>query len=474
MAASALLQSMLLLAADVPPWWRRVHIPTKVAAGAAVFVLACSVNLGVLVAGHIRDGVVHRSAAAAAHYMDSFVEGHAQELAIKPALSAESQEALGRLLSPAAMHRPVVAFRIWKDDTVVFSNERGLIGKTFPRTPARERALKGQVAFEFDQPDGDDDEEVRSLNLPILEVYAPVHERGTGRIVAIVETYEIAVGLKSDILASQLGIWIAIVAVALTIILLLASMANTGNSLLARVAELTHLRAESERRRQRIGDASLQVSEMNERTLQRLGSELHEGPAQLVALAMLKFDSLEQLVTKATKAMPSYEGEMEDLGAIRRALNDALRHIRCVAGRLPLPDIEPLSVAETLATAARRHERLTGVAVELETLGLPEQLPFPVKACLYRFALESLDGTCTSSGEQSRGISASSDSERIVVRTFCSEGAPKEQPQALAANSAKLGSLRDRMEAVGGIVAFRSTPTGAIAELSLPRGAGNG
>jgi len=471
MAASALLQSILLLAADVSPWWRRVRIPTKVAAAASMLVVACMVYLGVLVTGHVRDSAVQRSAAAVAHYMHSFVDSYAQELATRPALSAETREALERLLSPAKMQRPIVAFRIWKGDTVVFSNERDIVGKTIQRTPARERALQGQVAVEFDQPDGDDDDQVLSLKLPILEVYAPVRERGTGRVIALVETYEVAVALKSEILAVQLEIWIAVVAVALTLILLLASMANTGNSLLARIAKLAHLRAESERGRQRIGKASLQVSEMNERTLQRLGSELCEGPAQLVALAMLKFDSLEQLVAKAKEAMPSYE-QGEDLAAIRQALNDALRHIRCVAGRLPLPDIEPLSVVETLAMAARRHEHLTGVAVQLEAHALPEQLPFPVKACLYRFALESLDSVCASSGAQSRGISAACDSEGIVVRTFCGQGAPGEQPRQLAADCAKLKSLRDRMEAVGAHVAFRSTATrGAlIAELSLPTG----
>jgi signal transduction histidine kinase len=474
MAPSVLSQWMMFFAAEVPSW-RGLRIPTKVAAAASILVLASMVYVGILVTGHVREGVIQRSAAAAAHYMDSFVEGHAQDLATKSALSADTTAALERLLSPAAAHRPIIAFRIWKGDTVVFSNDRQLVGRAFPRTAARERALQGDVTPEFDHRDGDDDEQVRSLNLPILEVYAPVHERGTGRIIAVVETYEIAVGLQSEIFAGQLRIWIAIAAVTLTVMLLLASMANAGNSLLGRIAELTHLRAESEQRRRRISDASIQVSEMNERALQRLGNNLHEGPAQLVALAMLKFGSLEQLVTKA---MPSYEdGEMEDLWAIRQALNDALRHIRCVAGHLPLPEIEPLSVVETLAAAARRHEHLTGgVAVKLETHALPEQLSFPIKACLYRFALESLDTVCASSGARSLSVRASSDGGRIVVRTFCIEGAPGEQARPLVTNSAQIKGLRDRMEAIGGSVVFRSTRTGAelVAELSLPTGACDG
>jgi signal transduction histidine kinase len=461
---------MTLRAADLPPWWRGLRIPTKVAAAASMLVVASMVYLGVLVTGHVGEGAVQRSAAAAAHYMDSFVEGYAQELATKSALSAESRDALERLLSPSAMRRPVVAFRIWKGDTVVFSNERQLIGKAFPPTASRNRALQGYVIPEFDHPHGHHgDEQVRSLNLPLLEVYAPVHERGTGRIIAVVETYEIAVTLRQEIFAGQLGIWVVIAMVTLTVILLLVSMANTGNSLLGRIAELAHLRAESERHRRRISHASLHVSEITERTLQQFGDELHEGPAQLVALAMLKFDSLERLASEAKQAEPGNDNEaMEDLAIIRQALKEALGHIRRVAGCLPLPDIEPLSVVETLVRAARQHERRTGVAVELETYGLPEQLPFPVKACLYRFALESLS-MYASSGVAFPRISVSSDCEKIVVRTVGGDATMRAEPRPIAVHAPKLRSLRDRMEAVGGSVAFRSTPAGPVltAELNL-------
>src|SRR5262245_46685756 len=113
MVLSALFRWITLLAADVPPWWRGLRIPTKVAAAASMLVVASMAYLGVIVTRHVSDGVVQRSAAAAAHYMDSFVDGYAQELATKSALSAESWDALERLLSPTAMRRPIVAFRIW-------------------------------------------------------------------------------------------------------------------------------------------------------------------------------------------------------------------------------------------------------------------------------------------------------------------------------------------------------------------------
>jgi hypothetical protein len=136
-------------------------------------VLAGMTYLGFYVADHIRDHAIQRAATGVALYMDSVVERHVQELASKSTLSEANLQALERLLSPASMHRPVVAFRVWKNDTIIFGNEHQLIGRTFPLTPARKMAAQGHVGVELDHPDRDDDQQIWALNLPILEVYRP-------------------------------------------------------------------------------------------------------------------------------------------------------------------------------------------------------------------------------------------------------------------------------------------------------------
>src|SRR6476619_5783525 len=97
-------------------WWRDLDIATRLASIASVVVLCGLVFVGVLAASKIEDGIVHRSAAATALYMDSFVERHVQELATSSALSAENREALENLLAPATIGRPIVSFRIWVGD----------------------------------------------------------------------------------------------------------------------------------------------------------------------------------------------------------------------------------------------------------------------------------------------------------------------------------------------------------------------
>jgi signal transduction histidine kinase len=464
MAVTWHLELIALLAANLAAWWRGLRLPFKLAVGASMLVLAGMVHLGMIVTGHIRENVLQQSASAAALYMDSFVARHVQELATNSTLSDEVRLALERLLSPAAMHRPVIAFRIWKGDTVVFSNEHDLISQTFVRTDRRERAWQGHVAVVFG-PDGDDDEQVRSLKLPVLEIYAPVRQAGTGRIIALVETYEIAVELKHEVWVNQLSAWAAVLAIALTIVFLLFSMASSGaverSFLLDRVVE-------SERRRKRVSDANLQVCAMNERSLRSVGNELNEGPGQYIALALLKFEALEELVAKANSVVPlCVDGYKEDLKTIREALNATLQHIRRVYGGFAPTDIERLSLRDTLAGAALRHERRTGVPVTFESNGLPEQLPFPLKASLYRFALEGLASTYPA---PTQDISAFCANQFMVLKIVGGRGTLNAPPLHPVAPCPRLASLRDRIEALGGWVKLAPTVDGGmslVAELNL-------
>jgi signal transduction histidine kinase len=466
------LERLALLAVNLMGIWRGWRLPAKLAIGASVLVLAGMAHVGVIVTGHIHDSVLRNSASAAALYMDSFVARHVQELATNSTLSEENRHALEQLLSPASIHRPVIAFRVWKGDAVVFSNERDIIGQRFASTPARERALSGEIGAEFEQAGHDDDEQVRSLNVPVLEVYAPVRQTGTGRIIAVVEIYEIGVELKTTLWVRQLSAWGAILAVTLTVIGLLFSMAGTGrierNSLLGQIRHLARLRAESERRRQKIGQANLQVFAMNERSLHSVGNELHRGPGQHLALALLKFDALEQLAAKADLAAPRRANENRaDLDAIRNALKEALQHIRSVSGSFPPAAIENLTVADTFAKAITRHEQRTGAAVPFHSSGLPDDASFALKSSLYRFTLQCLDSTYPA---RAQSVSAVCDHDALTLEISGGRETLDAETHIVTGDCPRLKNLQDRIEAIGGKLTRVQKPCGdvsLIAELSL-------
>jgi len=464
MALTWFYRASVLNASQLATWWRGLPLPLKAAVGASGLVVAAMTYLGMVVAGHARENVLQKHASAAALYMSNFVERHVQELESKSTISDENRLALDGLLSPASMHRPVIAFRIWKGDTVVFSNERDLIGRTFARTAARELALRGQVALEFEQPDGDDDEQVRSLKVPVLEVYAPVRQGGTNRIIALAETYEIGVELKHEVLVHQLSAWLAVLATTLTIVILLFILVGSGE---VERSFLLDRMGESERRRKRVSEANLQVCAMNERCLRSMGTGLNEGPGQYIALALLKFEALEELATRANSVAPiSVDGYKEDLTTIREALNATLQHIRGIYGGFPPTDIECLSLRDTLDRAAAHHERLTGVNVKLESHGLPDQLPFPLKTALYRFTLEGLGSTYPALVQS---VSASAEDQSLTLRIAGGRGTLNPDAQRLFSCPA-LEGLRNRIEALGGALELAPTHDGGmtiVAELNL-------
>src|SRR5262245_57313378 len=127
-------------------WWRELGRARKLTAALSMGIICATIYAGSLVAQHIQDVFANKAAASTALYMDSVVEPLVQELVAKPSLSEANRAALERLLSPASSGKPVVAFRIWVHDRIVFSSRGGLVGKQFAPSPSRTRAFQaGEV-----------------------------------------------------------------------------------------------------------------------------------------------------------------------------------------------------------------------------------------------------------------------------------------------------------------------------------------
>ena len=104
------------------------------------------------------------------------------------------------------------------------------------------------------------------------------------------------------------------------------------------------------------------MSEQSEQNMRRVSAELHDGPAQALAVASLR---LESLMKRAGVAA----GDAEAAG-LRTVLGDALGDLRNICRGLSLPELQGRSLRDTLEAAIGAHERRTGVAV----LRLPDLL----------------------------------------------------------------------------------------------------
>ena len=94
---------------------------------------------------------------------------------------------------------------------------------------------------------------------------------------------------------------------------------------------------------------------LSERNLRRISSDLHDGPGQMLALAMLRLERLQ--------AKPTAEAEYDEL---QSALTDALRDMRSIAAGLRLPELESLSTADTVRRVVDDHVRHSGTQVTLD------------------------------------------------------------------------------------------------------------
>jgi signal transduction histidine kinase len=444
--------------------WEQLSLSVRFAIATSAIVLVGMLIIGNWVTQRISKGVVHGNAVMAALHTEGFIERWVQELRSQPMLSPESEEALDQLLIPQVIGKPILGFRIWKGDTIVYRDRHVLIGKTFPPSSLRQRAWDGYIAAEYGHLDDPSHAPAMAGNRPVLEIYTPVREIGTGRIIALAETYEIAPTLSDDLASARIGSWMIVGAVTLGMLSLQIVIVGKGSrtireqraSLKERIADLSRLLEENEALRQRANDANRRVTEMNERYLRRMGADLHDGPVQLLGMAVLRLDSLRAIIAEADQ--PIVEEANEDIEALQIALNESLAEIRNVSAGLAPPEIERLSLSSALRMAARRHERRTGNPVRCEIAESSLQVPLSLKACLYRFAQEGLTNSFRHADGNGQTIAAKLSEDYIEVNVSdTGPGLPKTDVFTENGGQGLIG-LRDRVVSLGGEFSIHSQP----------------
>jgi len=440
MTANTLPQAALPFVMSIIQWWRGRSRAHKLTISVSLAIVLATVTACLVVAQHIQELLANRAAASTALYMDSVVVPLVQELAIKPSLSEQNRAALERLMSPASSGKPVVAFRIWLADRIVFSSRGELVGRQFPSTPARNRAFEGDVVASLGL-DGDDEDDERALQVPILEIYAPVRQTGTNKIIALAETSELAVDLMREIRTAQYTSYAVLAAGAAGLILTLFGL--TGG-LQRQIGELARQQVQDRLLRKRVWRANRRVLESNEKNLRRVEKELGAGPLQLIAFAQLRLDALRESPDKLG----------EEVAAISAALTDCMRQIRGVSTGLTPSDLQDLPLADVIGTAICLHEARTGSVVTCEFRDLPQDAPYALKSCLYQFIEEALGRVFQHSQNASVHVCAKSEDDRLEMELICH----LQPPAARLAEAIDSGSesLQHRFEALGGGISVRS------------------
>ncbi|HEY8602200.1 MAG TPA: sensor histidine kinase [Thermomicrobiales bacterium] len=427
-----------------------------------VVLLASGLLMGLWVGRQIEQGTLDNAAAITSLYVDSVITPHLQPIASRGWLAAEDIAALDRLLNETTLQQQIVAFKIWSPEgKILYSPDRRLLGRTFPEDDELAAALGGAVVASIGDLSEAENEFERQRWSRLVSVYVPVRRDNGGEIFAVTEFYQLPDRLDRSVRAAQLRSWGVVAALTLATYLLLAWIVGRGSATIARqgrdldrqVADLAQLLVQNIQLNERVHGAAERTTALNEQALRRVSADLHDGPAQVLALARMRLDDLvaEEDLKAETRA---------DLASVHGAVGEALNDLRAISAGLLLPELAGLSLREVVERAVRDHQRRTGTVVRLLPGALPTAVPFAVTIALYRSLQEALSNATRHGGGVDMTVTARQEAGQLCLRV--SDGGPgmaaPPAPDGESYRHLGLAGMRERARLLGGDFALTSAP----------------
>ncbi len=414
--------------------------------------------MGTWVTRRIESGVAQVAAATTALSINNLIAPHIRELTSSDTLSESAVKALDQALERPNARLRIASINIWnRNGAIIYSSDSSLIGQTFPNDTHAQQAWDGMIQQEFEylyQLYYKAVEGMRSKEQPFLELFAPVREMEGSELLAVLEVHEHADALASQLAEQDWNSWLAVAFITFCMIAALFSIVSEGSrvideqsaTLTRRVSQLSELLQQNRSLRARVENAARSIAEDNEQFIRRLGYDLHDGVAQLIAGALVRFDRLN--IDQADRA---------NAETIQKILIDALSDVRNLCRDMLLPEIQDLTLKAALSLMVDYHQQRTGTHVDLMIGDLPEDTPPFIKITLCRVVQEGLNNSFKHARGQGQKVSASWNGLEITV-DIVDEG-PGMATHNKAANNSGMGliGLRDRVESLGGTMVIAST-----------------
>lgn len=450
-----------------PPRWRNLDLDKQFLVASILTTVIAMAIVGTWLTKRIAHTVTQNTALQVALYVESFVGERIQSLEHDPSFDPAVQEQLERLVTDTPLGRRIISFKVWlTGGRVIYASRPEHVGRTYEPTPSLREAWTGIVQAELDSLDAHENAVERSLDVPLLEVYVPIRKRFGGDVLAVVEFYEDASGLTQSIIRAKLEAWLLLGLIGSGVVAALYGMAKRASQTIKhqraalddRIYELSDLLDQNVRLRHKIESTSRRAASLNEMHLRRLGSDLHDGPAQMLSLAMLRLDALRPATSIGDGAEPTAaELPEEERGRIRKALEEALRDIRNLSLGLSMPELDRASLEDTIREAARAHEHRTDERVRLELSALPDLTRArDLKIAAYRFIQEGLNNASQHAAGTPVTVWAGADRHGGVMIEVADEGPGFDVKVLERTDRLGLLGLKERIECTGGTLEVRA------------------
>lgn len=433
--------------------------------------------IGAWVDGHRKKIVIQNAGLASARTMHSVIQGQIQDIQTLRSLPPAAKQVIANLTNETGLGRTIMQVKLWlPDGTIMYTTSGSQIGEKPPVTEELAGALAGRVMPHFNDENDTESLEERKFGVPIFEVYAPMYKKGTSKVIAVAEFYEDATDLKREFDLARTQSWLIVGSLTFGMILLLFSIVRRGSLLIleqkkaleTKIKEQSSLLQQNEELRTRVTKALHESAALSDKFLRRIGADLHDGPAQLLSLAVLR---LHELVPGSNSASRKVKKQaVEALAAIQSAAQDALAEIRNISSGVSLPELERLNTAEILQLAISKHEFRTKTRVQTNIRNLPENLPISVRTCIFRCVQEGLNNAFRHAGAQGQFVGSVADEN--VIRLTVRDAGPgfRLLPSHDCKEALGLAGLRHRVELLGGSFEIRSRlGKGTMILVTLPK-----
>jgi signal transduction histidine kinase len=444
-------------------FWNNFSLTQKFVSAGGIVILCGTLISGIWVSQIIEAGVTKNAAISTALYVDSSIAPLTLKISSSGTYTSKQIKALDDILQKSPIGKRLISTKIWtKDGIIAYSQDHSLIGTKFAMTTELQDAFDGMVISNFDDLHDEEDQAERKIGIPLLEIYSPIRIPWSGEVVAVAEFYQKGVQLQKSLYQARSKSWLTVALIMFGMASMLLIIVHGGSrtinmqrkSLRERLQQVTRVARQNSQLRKRIQTSSTRMTELNEQYLKRIGADIHDGPAQLLALAALKMDNLKKDEIKTEK--------IEEIHALKVILDNAMKDIREISSGLTLPEIKELSLQETIDRVVTKHMELTDLPVDLSNSSLDAKATYSVKICVFRFIQEALNNAWQHAGGMGQSVMWHLNPKDFSLTIRVSDRGPGFPVQYNVSTTSGLGieGMRERIQSMGGSLVLKNREGG--------------